>query len=465
VTAVHERNSKHVRIAEVKTHFTVERSGGAFGIGVSTIGDLTLAHVRVVVERRDGRRAEGWGAILLSWPWAFPGNTTVGGTKDRLMRELVVAYGKSLEGRREFGHPLDHFLAMESELGGIASSVASDLNIIEPVPPLCSLVSLSPVDAAIHDAYGNLHGVNSYDTLASDHLDWDLAHVAGQEFTGRYPADYLRAQPVNRVPIAHTVGAVDPITSDDAIEGTIPPLTDWIDHDAPYAFKVKLKGQDLDWDVERLASVHSIAASKRSRADDIVLYGDLNEQGPSKDYLVEMLDRLEQDHEMVFEALDMLEQPVLRDFSGESPDFHDVSMRVPIVLDEGLTSLAVLDQAYAIGWSGVALKTCKTQSLMLLALPKAMKWGMHISVQDLTNPGIALVHSVGLASRMLVIKPMESNVGQYFPRTSAPEARVFPGIFAVSEGEISTEGINGPGLGYRIEEIDRNEFRGRRLHR
>ena len=278
-------------------------------------------------------------------------------------------------------------------------------------------------------------------------------------FAGKFPSDYLRATPATRVPIAHTVGALDPLTAEEERAGTIPPLADWIARDAPFAFKVKLKGQDLDWDVQRLVDVHGLAARERGRSNDIVLYGDLNEQGPSKAYIVELLDRLERDHPSVYAALDMLEQPVPRGFTGESPDFADVSSRVPIVLDEGLTSLATIDEAIERGWGGVALKTCKTQSLMLLALPKAVDAGLHVTVQDLTNPGIALVQSAGLAARLPVIRPFETNAAQYFPRTSEPEAAVFPELFHPRDGEVSTEGITGPGLGYRIGEIDRDILR------
>ncbi|HYH11602.1 MAG TPA: enolase C-terminal domain-like protein, partial [Thermomicrobiales bacterium] len=306
--------------------------------------------------------------------------------------------------------------------------------------------------------YGNLHGGSSYDVLGADHLDWDLSRVLGESFASRYPIDYLRSAPVERVPIAHTVGALDPLTPGEDGAGRIPPLTDWIARDAPHAFKVKLKGQDLDWDVRRLVDIHDLAGRERGRADDIVLYGDLNEQGPSKAYIIELLDHLERDHQAVYSALDMLEQPVRRDLTGDSPDFADVSTRVPIVLDEGLTSLATVDRAMALGWGGVALKTCKTQSLMLLVLPRAVEAGLHVTVQDLTNPGIALVQSVGMAARLPVTKPFETNAGQYFPNSSLPEAAVLPGVFTPSKGEVSTEALGGTGFGYRVEEIGREIF-------
>lgn len=460
MVALQTRGARAVRIMEVEPHFSVEEAGGAFGFGAASAGDMTLAHVRVAIEGRDGKTAEGWGAILLSWPWSFPGDSPDGATKDALMRTLVATYGEALEDARDYGHPIDHFLRMEPELDRIAAVVASDMGISGSVPPLCALVSYSAIDAAIHDAYGMLLDTNSFNTLTADHLGWDLSRVLGAGFAGKYPANYLRPKPVERVPVEHTVGGFDPLTPDEAQEGAIPPLTQYIAEEAPYAFKVKLRGLDLDWDVNRLVEVHDIAARQRNRRDDIVLFGDLNEQGPSKAYIVELLDRLERDHAAVYRALDALEQPMKRDFSGNSPDFADVSARVPIVLDEGLTSLVAIDRALELGWGGVALKTCKTQSLMMLAIPKAAERGMHISVQDLTNPGIALVQSVAMASRLPVTRPLETNVQQYFPASSVPEAAVFPTIFHVEGGEVATEGIDGAGLGFRIAENSREIFRG-----
>ena len=88
------------------------------------------------------------------------------------------------------------------------------------------------------------------------------------------------------------------------------------------------------------------------------------------------------------------------------------------------------------------------RKLMLLALAKASALGMMISVQDLTNPGIALLHSAGLAAHLPETAPLESNQRQYFPQTSAPEASRFPEIFTVHDGAIRTGVLAGPGLGY-----------------
>lgn len=449
-------NPRHIRIVEVEPIFSVERPAGTFSFGASTAGDLTLAHVRVLVEDRRGRSAEGWGAIFLSHPWAFPGATPDDATKDRLMRSLVTACGERLAGSGLWGHPLDHFLTIEPELAVIASEVAADQDVAVPVPALFGLVSFSPIDAAIHDAYGNLHGVSSYDALGPDDLDWDLSRVLGKEYAGLYPGDALRRIPVVQVPVSHTVGAVDPLTAE-AGENTIPALEEWIRQDGVFSFKVKLRGQDLDWDVGRVVDVYGVAS--RARGDGRArIFADLNEQAPSVDYIHALLDEVEARDPGARVALDALEQPLPRNLAAGAPSLTSVASRIPVVLDEGLISLASFDRALELGWSGIALKTCKTQSLMLLTFAKANREHIHVSVQDLTNPGLALLQAVGLAARLPVTRPVETNARQYYPETSVPEASVFPDIYRIRDGHASTAGLDGPGLGYGLDRIPRDIF-------
>jgi L-alanine-DL-glutamate epimerase-like enolase superfamily enzyme len=452
-----DSTQRQLRVVEVEPIFSVERPAGTFAFGGATAGDLTLAHVRVRVEDRQGKTANGWGAIFLSHPWAFPGPSPDGETKNRLMKTLLAGYGLRLAGAGEWGHPLDHFLSMQQELGSIAASVAEELDVTEPVPDLFTLVAYSPIDAALHDAYGKLHGASSYHLLGETDLGWDLSRVLGPDLAGKYPGDYLRSEPVAQVPISHTVGAADPLTAGDAREGVILPLEDWIRKDGVWSFKVKLKGQNLGWDIDRVTSVYQVARSVQADGK-VHIFADLNEQAPSVDYIQALLDAIEANDAGARKALDALEQPLSRHLGPGAPSLADVSARIPVVLDEGLTSLDSITQARELGWSGIALKTCKTQSLMLLALARAQEEGLHVSVQDLTNPGIALLHSVGLAARLPVIRPIETNARQYYPDTSAPEATIFPEVYTAHDGMVGAANLTGPGLGYGIERIPRGTF-------
>ena len=45
----------------------------------------------------------------------------------------------------------------------LASAADLSISLPEAIPTLCTLVTASPFDAAIHDAYGKLHGRNAFE--------------------------------------------------------------------------------------------------------------------------------------------------------------------------------------------------------------------------------------------------------------------------------------------------------------
>jgi hypothetical protein len=108
-----------------------------------------------------------------------------------------------------------------------------------------------------------------------------------------------------------------------------------------------------------------------------------------------------------------------------------------------------------LGWSGVALKTCKTQTGALLTACWAKAHGMSLMVQDLTNPMLAQIPHVLLASRVATIMGVETNAMQFYPAASAPEAKVHPGLYERKQGMVDLATIKGPGFGYRLDEICR----------
>src|SRR6185295_3005029 len=89
-----------------------------------------------------------------------------------------------------------------------------------------------------------------------------------------------------------------------------------------------------------------------------------------------------------------IEQPTARDLEKDKANvMHEASRLRPVVLDEGLTDLEALLRARAMGYTGVALKACKGQTQAVLMAAAARKYGLFITVQDLTCPGASLIHS------------------------------------------------------------------------
>ena len=141
--------------------------------------------------------------------------------------------------------------------------------------------------------------------------------------------------------------------------------------------------------------------------------------------MVELLHRLRETAPDVYDALLLVKQPTERDLTAHRFDMRELAALKLTIIDESLTSLADLEPALELGWSGVALKACKCQSIELLIAAWADVHGIDITVQDLTCPGIALLQSVGLTARL---NSMMNAVGGQC-------ATVLPGNFTPGDGD------------------------------
>jgi len=134
---------------------------------------------------------------------------------------------------------------------------------------------------------------------------------------------------------------------------------------------------------------------------------------------------------------------------------HSVSARKPLFLDESAHDWRLIRLGRDLGWSGVALKTCKTQTGALLSCCWAKTHGMTLMVQDLTNPMLAQIPHVLLAASVGTIMGVETNAMQFYPDASAPEEIIHPGLYRRRAGNVDLSTVQGPGFGYRVAEIER----------
>ncbi len=460
-----EGRTSDIRIIDTQVAFSDEIARDAFKFGAATAATLTLCHVRVRVENRRGQVADGWGAIFLSHYWAFPSAAVPLTMKDAAMRRVTMAVCDRAASHPDYGHPIDLFCDLEGELAAINRRVCQEMHLAEAMPYLGALVSLSPLDAAIHDAFGNVNGISTYAGYGPEHCRHDLSASLGPRYRDRYLRDVLRPALAPQVPIAHTVGHADALTRRDVRpdapqDGRPNALTEWIAQDGVFSFKVKLRGVDLAWDIARYRAVWETAREALSAqpAREIHCSVDANEQCASPDYLIEFLARVRETAPDAYAALRYIEQPTERDLYHHRFDMRALTALKPVIIDESLTGLADIDEAIARGWSGVALKVCKCQSLALLIAARAEGEGLVYMVQDLTNPGLALLQSIGLAGWIRSPLAVEANARQYYPDTSSPEAVVHPAVFAPRRGYADTATLHGEGLGYRISEIHRPIF-------
>ena len=428
-----------------------------FGSGiVDTVTDVVAT---VEVETPEGRRAAGKGEILLGDLWAFQGTHLDHAARDAAMRVLTFRASHWLEQSEVEDHPLGIGMMLKEQGIQIGEDITREFYLGEPIPALAVLVCVSPLDAAIHDAFGKAHGIDAYDGCGPE-MCCDLSRWLGEDFHDRYLSDFISPEYRSPIPVWHLVGGLDKLCEGekgphDPNDGIPVSLDEWIAHDGVFCLKVKLRGNDLAWDLDRTKQVFKVAKETLLKKGIDVLYlsVDMNEQCRSPEYCVEFLEKLRGDPNAgrdAFDALLFLEQPVERDLRNRSFDMRPVARLKPVLADEGIVSLEDVDVAFELGWSGVALKTCKGHSCALLTAAKTAAAGKIYSVQDLTNPGLALIHSIGMAARLSPLKGVEANARQFIPQAndSIEDPAFQAGLVNIRDGFARWPAQGTVGLGY-----------------
>lgn len=443
-----------IRITDCRTRFTNYDFRTPIKFGGVAVNSATVLDVECDVVTRDGRVAHGFGSMPLANTWSFPSRELTFAQTQEAMRRLSERLAKVCAGFNEFGHPIELGLELEELFLAAAAEVSRELHLAQPIPKLCTLVCGSAFDAALHDAFGKMLGLNCYHTYTRDLMNHDLGTWLGAEFAGEYPDAWLRHEPQPRMPLYHLVGALDPLDDDELPQpvgdGLPETLPQWIHHNGLTHLKIKLNGDDLNWDLERIIKVDRVTAeTQRERGISAWHYSlDFNERCQSVDYLVEMMRKLRERTPQGFDRVQYIEQPTARDLKAHPENkMHEAAKLKPVVIDESLTDLESLSLARDLGYTGAALKACKGQSQSLLMAVAAQKMGLFLCVQDLTCPGASLIHSAGLAAHVPGVAAIESNSRQYCPVANDGWRDRFPGIFSVKDGSMDTSCLNGVGLG------------------
>jgi L-alanine-DL-glutamate epimerase-like enolase superfamily enzyme len=422
--------------------------------GGTVLDRATILNVNCVVRTVNGRTGKGFGSMPLGNGWAFPSHTMPYEKTLGAMKELAERVAKITAGCKETGHPIDLNVLLEPEYMKAAAEVSQRLKLDQPIPKLCMLVTASAFDAAVNDAFGKVHGLSCYHTYGPEFMSHDLSHYLTPEFKGEYPSQYVTREPKPRMPLYHLVGAVDPIFDSDIKkrlnDGLPETLPEWIRYNGLTHMKIKLNGDDLGWDIDRVLSVDRAATeTQKQRGVSKWFYSlDFNEKCPNAEYLVDFLRRLKEKTPQGFERIQYVEQPTARDLKSHRENvMHAAAKLKPVVIDESLTDFENLMLAREMGYTGAALKACKTQSQEMLMASAAQKYKMFLCVQDLTCPGASLIQSASLAAHVPAVAAIESNSGQYMPIANKGWEDRFPGIFHVTDGSMDTSVLNKPGLG------------------
>ncbi len=422
--------------------------------GGRIVDDVTILTVHCDVLTQGGRQARGLGSMTMGVTWAWP--------SERLDSQQTLAAVMRLAERiiddaatnPPSGHPLDICMQLAQRRPGLADAVVTDLQLPEPFPPLAILLAAAPLEAALFDAQGKALQTSSYNLLGKDCLPNDLSVYLGDEFAGLYLNQFVRSTPQTVMPLYHLVGALDPLTPEQVVKPVGDQLPEhlgqWIQRDGLTHLKIKLSGEDLPWDVQRVLQVHAVAEPLTARRQTRPAFSlDFNERCQDEAYVLEMLDQVAASSSAALACVQYIEQPTHRDLKSHPENtMHRVAKRLPVVIDESLIDLESLLLAAEQGYSGVALKACKGHAEALLMGAAAQHRKMYLCVQDLTCVGVSLLHSASLAAHIPTVAAIESNGRQYCPAGNEELREKFPGMFDVKDGLVPTACLSGPGLGY-----------------
>jgi L-alanine-DL-glutamate epimerase-like enolase superfamily enzyme len=380
------------RVLDAKVRFVEQSFLRPLIISSGTITKITEAVAEVTVQV-DGREATGRGSIYLSDLWAWPDPKLAHPERDRRLRALC----QEIAGRlwtlcgAEPQHPLELGLRLHENV------------CHAPSPPvLARAMCASPFDAAIHDAVGSALGRSAFDFYRQP----APIPSADRHFRGRSAVAAIAQsiqQPKRELRAWYLVGKKDSMAQD---------VAPWIAR-GYHCFKIKIFGKDNTYDVGRTVEVYREA--KRLGVKDIQITVDTNEANPDAASVLDFYQRLQAADREAFDHLLYFEQPTGRDILVHKFDWRPVARYKPVMLDEGLTSLELMHEAVAQGWTGFALKTCKGHSFALTAAAFARENKLLVSLQDLTNPGISLIHAAWFAAHVPMINDVELNSPQFTP--------------------------------------------------
>jgi L-alanine-DL-glutamate epimerase-like enolase superfamily enzyme len=430
--------------------------------GAEIVMAVTCARACLTVRDASGRTGRGWGETPLSVQWVWPGIVPY-----EARHEAIKAFTGQLAGAWArfdvFGHPMEVGYDFQKQALRPLLDAFNGKRTEAPMPWLAALLCCSVFDQALHDAYGNLHGLPVYHSYNRSFMNRDLSHFlepvekSAASFAGFFPDAFLSPEPKPALRAWHLVGGVDPVqpnelTGREPQDGYPVLLRDWIRRDGLKCLKIKLRGNDPHWDYERLLSVGRISLEEGVEW----LSADFNCMVQEPGYVTEMLDRLRDENPRLYGMLLYVEQPFPYELEEHRIDVHSVSARKPLFLDESAHDWEHVRLGRELGWTGVALKTCKTQTGALLSACWAKAHGMTLMVQDLTNPMLAQVPHALLAAHVGTIMGVETNAMQFYPDASRPEAVVHPGLYQRRDGCICLSTLRGSGFGYRAEEVGRS---------
>ncbi|MBO7147460.1 MAG: hypothetical protein J6W81_06905 [Lentisphaeria bacterium] len=414
--------------------------------GAETIDSIRIAHVEW-----DAYGAVGRGETPLSVGWAWPSELSFA-YREKVMCDfcsfLAENYSSPVSDPMTAG-----YVFLTNDLPRLHLQFNQKYH--EEMPHLAALICASAFDIAMHDSFGLTYGLPTYQTYNKTFMSHDLeCFFQDSVFAGKYPEDYFVKEIPVSLPVWHLVGGKDLLRERERLgnepaDGYPVSLEKWIERDGLRCLKIKLTGSDPEWDYRRMVEVGRIALQYGCTA----LSPDFNCLVKTPAYVNDILDRLKAEEPEISDLVLYVEQPFAYDLESNRIDVHSCSERKPLFMDESAHDWHFVKLGFGLGWNGVALKVCKTQTGALLSACWAKEHGMQLMVQDLTNPMLATIPHVLLAAHVGTIMGVECNAPQFYPSASLEHEKQHPGLYERRNGVVRLDSLHGNGLAYGIDPI------------
>lgn len=400
-----------MRISDLGVAFVDVPMRMPFRYGIATMTSAVHAVVQLTLDD-SGNQSTGASGENLPPKWFTKDPGTTDSQDLSAMRDSVtqaVENARGLQGESVFD--------MWSRLQKRMREQAGD------TPGLLVGLGVSLVERALIDAFLRAQNLPLHAALRDDVLGFDVASIH-PELSGLFPADLLPKVPADRIAVRHTVGMGDQVSGPSSRPAGLPVSLEEVIRETGVKF-LKLKTQgDLSQDIPRLQEIFEVIAARPGVSFTI----DGNESMHSPDHLDSWLTGL-LDHPVigarVTEGLIAVEQPVHRSVAlrpDMAPVLHQLTGRVPIIIDESDDWPETVRIAMDLGYSGGTYKGCKgvfrgIANAMLVAVRGANRPTL-LTAEDLTTlPPFALNQDLAVACA-IGLGHIERNGHHYFGRVA-----------------------------------------------
>jgi hypothetical protein len=437
-----------------------------FRFGVITVTHGRQAVVRARIRLADGSEHWGVAAETFAAKWFDKDPSLSDAQNEQQLRralELATDATQAAGANTAFGHFADTYPQVTAAAGA------------ETLNPLVASYGRALLDRAMLDALLKAKGVSFWTGMRAN-VGGMAPHAVAPDLAGFDFSEFLAAlDPLRRIHARHTVGLVDPITTDDQAERVNDGLPETLeDVAATYRHRYwKLKvGGNVAADVERLSRIAAVLDRLHGGYHASL---DGNEQYEDAEGALALWRAMEAEPRLakLRSSILFIEQPVKRARALET-GMGALAAARPVIIDESDGPLDAFVTGKALGYAGVSSKACKGVWRSLINLARCRAWNAaegrdryFMSAEDLTTlAGVCVQQDLALVSLMGM--PHVERNGHHFVEGFAgrPKAEAVrfmeahPDLYAdtprgprlkISDGTLDIASLDTPGLGATAE--------------